>query len=132
MITLRTGPNFPSIPLVIDILTQNSILVPLVSNDLNANDSFALRSGVSAVDIYGHDDYSLGFDLGKPTVWPPKELHTTWLASHLQDSPGAPYAICEFGSDGVYSWTRDGIKHMPVFLDLNTNAFSTGPSMLPN
>ena len=56
------------------------------------------------VDIYGHDNYPLGFDCANPRTWPSGNLPKNFHALHEQQSPNTPYALVEFQGGSFDPW----------------------------
>jgi hypothetical protein len=79
--------------IVRDQYRNNSIVVPLINNDINHGGRQR-----NLVNIYGHDGYPLGFDCADPTVWPTGQLTAVmgnWRADHLMFAPDTAYEIVE-------------------------------------
>jgi hypothetical protein len=68
------------------------ITVPLTFNDAYQGGNFA--HGPGKVDIYGVDDYPLGFDCSHPDVWVP--VRTNYDDFHRTTNPDQPLYIPEF------------------------------------
>lgn len=58
----------------------------------------------SAVDIYGHDGYPLGFDCANPYTWPDGDLPTYYGYLHEEQSSSTPYSIIEFQGGSFDPW----------------------------
>ncbi|KAK5111284.1 hypothetical protein LTR85_012225 [Meristemomyces frigidus] len=89
-------PAFPD-PIYFGYYRNAGIVVPLISNDAYPHGYFAdgpLRRP-SAVDIYGHDGYPLGFDCANPYTWPDDALPTYYLTLYEEQSSSTPYSIVE-------------------------------------
>lgn len=71
------------------------IVVPFINNDNHPHGYNAPGTGAGAVDIYGHDDYPLGFTCGNPTQWKANLLPTNFRTLHEEQSPSTPYALVE-------------------------------------
>ncbi|OCL03153.1 glycoside hydrolase family 35 protein [Glonium stellatum] len=93
-----------------------SIVVPFISNDAWTAGYFTPGSE-SAVDIYGHDGYPLGFDCAHPYTWPSGALPTGWRTTHLEQSPSTPYAIVEFQGGSFDPWGGLGFEQCSVLLN---------------
>ncbi|KAG5981044.1 hypothetical protein E4U55_003363 [Claviceps digitariae] len=103
-------PNGPYMQYVIDQARTAGVSVPMINNDVGPSGNYAPGKGVGSVDIYGHDSYPLGFDCGKPTVWPPKGLPTDFHARHVKQSPLTPYSIVEFQGGSFDPWGGWGFE----------------------
>ena len=99
-----------------DMFRDNGIVVPFVSNDAYPSGLFAPGNGTGSVDIYGHDGYPLGFDCANPYTWPDNSLPTTYLASHLAQSPTTPYTISEFQGGAFDPWGGQGFAKCTALL----------------
>ncbi|EMC91653.1 glycoside hydrolase family 35 protein [Baudoinia panamericana UAMH 10762] len=102
-------PEFPDpvyFGYVEDQYRNAGIVVPLISNDAYPHGYFAPGPPAqpSAVDIYGHDGYPLGFDCANPYTWPANALPTYYLTLHRQQSPSTPYSIVEFQGGSFDPW----------------------------
>jgi len=84
-------------------LRNASIVVPFISNDASPKGHFT-PGHPSAVDIYGHDGYPLGFDCANPYTWPDNALPTNFRTLHLQQSPSTAYSIVEFQGGSFDPW----------------------------
>ncbi|KAF2227033.1 putative beta-galactosidase [Elsinoe ampelina] len=94
---------------VIDQARNAGIVVPLISND-NAPKGLFSPDGQQAakVDIYGHDNYPLGFDCARPDVWPNNNLPTNYRQLHLQQAPSTPYSLVEYQGGAFDPWGGNG------------------------
>ncbi|TKX19907.1 putative beta-galactosidase A [Elsinoe australis] len=94
---------------VIDQARNAGIVVPLISND-NAPKGLFSPDGQQAakVDIYGHDNYPLGFDCAQPDVWPNGNLPTNYRRLHLQQAPSTPYSLVEYQGGAFDPWGGNG------------------------
>jgi len=84
-------------------LRDAGIVVPFISNDAYPHGYFA-PGQPSAVDIYGHDGYPLGFDCANPYTWPDNALPTYYLTLHREQSPSTAYSIVEFQGGSFDPW----------------------------
>ena len=60
--------------------------------------------GSPCADIYGYDNYPLGFDCMDPTKWPDGALPTNFVALHKEQSPTTPNSIVEFQGGSFDPW----------------------------
>ncbi|PGH09195.1 hypothetical protein AJ79_05724 [Helicocarpus griseus UAMH5409] len=105
------GQEFPDgeyFQFVMDQARAAGIVVPIISNDATISGYNAPGTGVGEVDIYGHDNYPLGFDCANPDVWPAGNLPTNWRQIHLEQSPTTPYSIIEFQAGAFDPWGGNG------------------------
>ncbi|KAK2801579.1 hypothetical protein FQN51_005286 [Onygenales sp. PD_10] len=105
------GQKFPDgayFQYVIDQAREAGIVVPIISNDAGLHGYNAPGTGEGEVDIYGHDNYPLGFDCANPTVWPEGNLPTGWREIHLEQSPNTPYSVIEFQAGAFDPWGGPG------------------------
>jgi hypothetical protein len=56
------------------------------------------------VDIYGHDNYPLGFNCANPNIWPANAIPTYFHDTHEQQSPTTPYTVPEFQGGSFDPW----------------------------
>ena len=109
-------PNPTYFGYVEDQLRNAGIIVPFLSNDAYPHGYFA-PGQPSAVDIYGHDGYPLGFDCASPYNWPDNDLPTYYLTLHRQQSPSTPYAITEFQAGSFDPWGGLGFDQCEILLN---------------
>ncbi|KAL0937739.1 glycoside hydrolase family 35 protein [Colletotrichum truncatum] len=102
---------------VIDQARNAGIVVPMISNDARPEGHNAPGMGIGSVDIYGHDDYPLGFDCGHPDVWPADRLPTKYRQRHLQQSPDTPYSILEFQGGSFDPWGGQGFEQCAALVN---------------
>lgn len=104
-------PNPIYMQYVEDQFRDAGIVVPYIVNDNNEG-NFAPGTK-AATDIYGIDNYPLGFDCGSPYTWPANALATYLTETHLENSPTTPFSYIEFqgGSFGTLhqKWALLGI-----------------------
>jgi Glycosyl hydrolases family 35 len=96
--------NFPDgsyMQYVEDQARNAGIVVPLINNDASPDGHNAPGTGVGAVDIYGHDNYPLGFDCANPATWPSGALPTNFHTLHEQESPTTPFSLVEVCLPGL-------------------------------
>ncbi|KAG5927035.1 hypothetical protein E4U42_002684 [Claviceps africana] len=129
-------PNGPYMQYVIDQARTAGISVPMINNDVGPSGNYAPGKGVGSVDIYGHDSYPLGFDCGKPTVWPPKSLPLDFHARHVKQSPLTPYSIVEFQGGSFDPWGGWGFEKCSALVNhefarvFYKNNYAAGVSIL--
>ncbi|KAJ5515045.1 Glycoside hydrolase family 35 [Penicillium fimorum] len=92
------------------------VVVPMVNNDAWGAGHNAPGTGEGEVDIYGHDNYPLGFDCVHPSVWP-ADLSTDFYKTHMEQSPSTPYALVEFQSGGFDPWGGAGFAGCAALLN---------------
>ncbi|KAK5329783.1 hypothetical protein LTR93_001371 [Exophiala xenobiotica] len=112
-----TKPDGQYMQDVMDQARDAGIVVPFLSNDAGVNGYNAPGTGVGSVDIYGHDNYPLGFDCANPTVWPAGKLPTDYWQRHLQQSPTTPYSITEFQAGSFDPWGGPGFAKCGVLVN---------------
>ncbi|OCT47613.1 putative beta-galactosidase A [Cladophialophora carrionii] len=114
------GVEFPNGQYMQDVIDQAhsaGVVVPMISNDASASGHNAPGTGVGQVDIYGHDNYPLGFDCSHPTVWPDAALPTTYWQTHLNNSPSTPYSINEFQGGSFDPWGGPGFAKCEILVN---------------
>ncbi|KAL2070750.1 hypothetical protein VTL71DRAFT_13776 [Oculimacula yallundae] len=122
-------------------LRDAGIVVPLISNDASPKGYFAPGYSINGsmegnVDIYGHDNYPLGFDCANPYTWPSNNLPKNFHALHQQQSPSTPYALVEFQAGSFDPWGGPGFEQCSVLLNMEfervfyKNDFASGVSIL--
>lgn len=113
------GVTFPD-PVYFGYVEQQfrdaGIVVPFISNDAYPHGYFA-PGDPSAVDIYGHDGYPLGFDCANPTTWPDNSLPTYYGDLHAEQSPSTPYSIVEFQGGSFDPWGGLGFAQCAELLN---------------
>ncbi|OBT75836.1 hypothetical protein VF21_04385 [Pseudogymnoascus sp. 05NY08] len=97
-------PDAPYFQRVIDQVRKAGIVVPLINNDAWSGGHNAPGTGLGEVDIYGHDNYPIGFDCSDPTVWPADGLRTDQYSTRVEISPNTPYTIPEFQGGAFSPW----------------------------
>lgn len=110
-------PNHEYFAAVEEQYRQAGIVVPFISNDAAPHGYFAPGNGTGAVDIYGHDNYPLGFDCANPTVWPQGALPLNFRALHEQQSPTTPYSLVEFQGGSFDPWGGSGFAKCEQLLN---------------
>ncbi|CZS89191.1 probable beta-galactosidase [Rhynchosporium agropyri] len=122
-------------------LRDAGIIVPFINNDVSPKGYFAPGYSVNGskegnVDIYGHDNYPLGFDCANPTTWPANNLPTNFHALHQQQSPSTPYALVEFQAGAFDPWGGPGFEKCSILLNnefervFYKNDFASGVAIL--
>lgn len=99
-----------------DLFREAGIVVPFISNDAYPHGYF-VPGTPSAVDIYGHDGYPLGFDCANPYTWPDNDLPTYYLTLHREQSPSTPYSIVEFQGGSFDPWGGLGFAQCSELLN---------------
>ncbi|KAJ5581740.1 hypothetical protein N7535_000360 [Penicillium sp. DV-2018c] len=112
--------NFPDgsyMQYVMDQARDAGIVVPFISNDASPGGHNAPGTGEGAVDIYGHDNYPLGFDCANPTTWPEGGLPTNFWSTHLAQSPSTPFSLVEFQGGAFDPWGGVGFTKCAALLN---------------
>lgn len=99
---------------IMDVARDAGIDVPFISNDASPRGHNAPGTGVGAVDIYGHDNYPVGFDCSNPTAWEPDGLQTNWREKHLEQSPNTPFALVEYQGGAFDPWGGAGFDKCAI------------------
>ncbi|KAJ6443892.1 beta-galactosidase [Purpureocillium lavendulum] len=110
-------PNGNYMQYVIDQARRAGIVMPMINNDVGPYGYYAPGSGTGQMDIYGHDNYPLGFDCDKPDVWPAGKLPTDLHQRHVQQSPKTPYAIVEFQGGSYDPWGGSGVDQCAALVN---------------
>ncbi|KAJ5162681.1 Glycoside hydrolase family 35 [Penicillium coprophilum] len=92
------------------------VVVPIINNDAWNGGHNAPGTGEGAADIYGHDNYPLGFDCTNPSIWP-ADLSTDFYKIHMEQSPSTPYALVEFQSGAFDPWGGAGFAKCAALLN---------------
>lgn len=95
-------PNPEYMKYVEDQFRNASIVVPYIVNDNNEG-NFAPGTP-AAVDIYGIDNYPLGFDCANPYSWPVDGIITDLTETHQRWSPLTPFSYIEFQGGSFDPW----------------------------
>ncbi|KAH9208651.1 glycoside hydrolase superfamily [Leptodontidium sp. 2 PMI_412] len=117
------------------------IVVPFISNDAWPHGYFAPGSttqGTSEanVDIYGYDNYPIGFDCANPTVWAADALPTTFADLQKTISPSTFNSINEFQSGAFDIWGGSGFDQCAKLVNMEServffkNNFAAGTKLL--
>ncbi|KAL5334625.1 putative beta-galactosidase A [Aspergillus crustosus] len=129
-------PNPDYFQYVIDQARNAGIVVPTISNDAWPGGHNAPGTGKGEVDIYGHDNYPIGFDCQNPYVWPEGTLPTDYRDLHLEISPLTPYTLVEYQVGAFDAWGGAGFEQCAALTGhefvrvLHKNTFSFGVSIL--
>ncbi|MCJ1473514.1 hypothetical protein MMC13_002165 [Lambiella insularis] len=97
-------PNREYFAAVQEQYKEAGMVVPLISNDGGPYGLFAPGTGLGAADIYGHDDYPLGFDCGSLSLWANNSLPTQYKRLHQLQSPSTPFSIMELQAGAFDPW----------------------------
>ncbi|KAL4871183.1 putative beta-galactosidase A [Aspergillus spectabilis] len=133
------GQEFPNpdyFQYVIDQARKAGIVVPMISNDAWPGGHNAPGTGKGEVDIYGHDNYPIGFDCRNPYVWPEGTLPTDYRDLHLEISPSTPYTLVEYQVGAFDAWGGGGFEGCATLTNhefvrvLHKNTFSFGVGIL--
>ncbi|KAJ5925341.1 beta-galactosidase [Penicillium verhagenii] len=96
------------------------VLIPFIVNDAYPLGNFAPGTGVGAVDIYGFDDYPLGWSTApsNPSDWSglTSPLSSYNSTVHEEQSPNTPFAISEFQGGCPDSWGGVGVETSAAFI----------------
>ncbi|KAL4876298.1 putative beta-galactosidase A [Aspergillus karnatakaensis] len=129
-------PNPDYFQYVIDQARDAGIVVPMISNDAWPGGHNAPGTGKGEVDIYGHDNYPIGFNCGDPYAWPEGTLPTDYRDLHLEISPSTPYTLVEYQVGAYDPWGGGGFEGCAALTNhefvrvLHKNAVSFGVSIL--
>ncbi|KAF2723861.1 glycoside hydrolase family 35 protein [Polychaeton citri CBS 116435] len=99
-----------------DQARKAGITVPFISNDASPKGYFA-PGWPSAVNIYGHDSYPLGFDCANPYTWPDGSLPLNFGDLHEEQSPSTPYSLIEFQGGAFDPWGGLGFDQCAELLN---------------
>ncbi|PWI70081.1 beta-galactosidase [Purpureocillium lilacinum] len=110
-------PNGKYMQYVIDQARRAGIVMPMINNDVGPYGYYAPGSGTGQMDIYGHDNYPLGFDCDKPSDWPAGKLPTDLHQRHVRQSPKTPYAIVEFQGGSYDPWGGSGVDQCAALVN---------------
>ncbi|KAH8928259.1 glycoside hydrolase family 35 protein [Atractiella rhizophila] len=87
---VQNEQTVPYMESLIAIAKENGITVPITFNDANEKDNFA--RGPGAVELYGFDNYPLGFGCATPSFWP-ASVSETHYSYHKRVNPEQPNII---------------------------------------
>ncbi|RDA85109.1 hypothetical protein CP532_2035 [Ophiocordyceps camponoti-leonardi (nom. inval.)] len=110
-------PNGNYMQYVIDQARKAGIVVPMINNDIGPVGYYAPGSGTGAMDIYGHDDYPLGFDCANPSNWPFYGFHTDRHLLHEMYSPNTPFSLVEFQGGSYDPWGGNGLDQCAALIN---------------
>ncbi|UJO16167.1 Beta-galactosidase A [Fulvia fulva] len=88
---------------------DTGIVVPFINNEAAAIGLF-VPGEPGGPDIYGHDNYGVGWDCAHPANWTSADLRTDFRHLHLEQSPNTPYTIPEFQGGAIDSWGGPGLE----------------------
>lgn len=108
-------PNPEYMQYVVDQWRNQSIIVPFIVNDNNEG-NFAPGTGEGAVDIYGIDNYPLGFDCANPEQWPYWSTFTELTETHQEWSPLTPFSYIEYQGGSFDPWGGWGFSQVRLTL----------------
>ena len=110
-------PNGQYMQYVINQARSAGIFVPMINNDVAPNGNYAPGSGSGQMDIYGYDNYPLGFDCSHPSDWGTNRLPTNFHQLHEQQSPKTPLSIIEFQGGSFDPWGGPGFEKCTALLN---------------
>ena len=84
------------------------IVIPFLNNDIASEGRFTPGNITGSVDIYGHDDYPIGFNCMVPSTWTVSSLLSNFRALHDLESPAIPFAIIENQGGSFGAWGGPG------------------------
>ncbi|KAF2218891.1 putative beta-galactosidase [Elsinoe ampelina] len=82
---------------------EAGIVVPFINNEAWQGGQ-VVPGEPGGPDIYGFDNYPIGFDCSKPTSWDTASLSSNYWQTHLQQSPNGPLSIIEFQGGAFGGW----------------------------
>ncbi|KAI0434018.1 glycoside hydrolase superfamily [Xylaria sp. FL1042] len=94
---------------------EAGIVVPFILNDALPIGNFAPGSGLASVDIYGYDNYPLGWgtSCASPSNWNRSNtVFPTTITNytiHMGLSPSSPFSIVEFQGGSAEPWGGGGV-----------------------
>ncbi|PCG98627.1 Glycoside hydrolase, family 35 [Penicillium occitanis (nom. inval.)] len=105
---LFPDPNY--MQYVEDQARKAGVTVPFINNDAWQGGHNAPGTGLGQVDIYGFDNYPLGFDCGNPYTWPGSNgMAEDFYSTHLRLSPNTPLSLDEKFQGGAFDpWGGSG------------------------
>ncbi|TQS33842.1 hypothetical protein Golomagni_05799, partial [Golovinomyces magnicellulatus] len=110
-------PNGQYMQYVINQARSAGIFVPMINNDVSPSGNYAPGSGSGQMDIYGYDNYPLGFDCRHPSDWGTNRLPTSFHQLHQQQSPKTPHSIIEFQGGSFDPWGGPGFEQCTSLLN---------------
>ncbi|RYP72146.1 hypothetical protein DL771_004380 [Monosporascus sp. 5C6A] len=102
-------PDVKYIDYVNEQFRRAGIVVPFVNNEAAIIGLFTPEKP-GGPDIYGHDNYPIGWDYVNPGNWTPGSMPTDWRGLHLEQSPNTPYSIIEYQGGALDYWGGVGLE----------------------
>lgn len=96
-------PDVEYIDNVNKLFRDAGIVVPFINNEAAAIGLF-VPGEPGGPDIYGHDNYPIGWTCSQPDNWTVGALPTNFRELHLEQSPTTPYAVPEFQGGAISYW----------------------------
>ncbi|KAG8163946.1 hypothetical protein KVR01_005864 [Diaporthe batatas] len=96
-------PDVEFIETTNQLFRDAGIVVPFINNEAAAVGLF-VPGEPGGPDIYGHDNYPVGWTCSQPGNWTVDGLPTYFREVHLEQSPNTPYAIPEFQGGAIAYW----------------------------
>lgn len=96
-------PDVEFIDTTNQLFRDAGIVVPFINNEAAAIGLF-VPGEPGGPDIYGHDNYPVGWTCSQPGNWTVGALPTNFRELHLEQSPSTPYAIPEFQGGAIAYW----------------------------
>lgn len=96
-------PDVEYIDTANQLFRDAGIVVPFINNEAAAIGLF-VPGEPGGPDIYGHDNYPVGWTCSQPGNWTAGALPTNFRELHLEQSPNTPYAIPEFQGGAIAYW----------------------------
>lgn len=115
------GLPFPDPQYFVDIEDQwrkAGIVVPFLNNDIAPNGWFTPGNISGSVDIYGQDDYPMGFNCKVPATWPFGSLPSDFRVLHDLESPTTPFAIIENQGGSFDQWGGPGYDNCAAWFNM--------------
>lgn len=110
-------PNGKYMQYIIDQARRAGIVVPTINNDVAPAGNYAPGTGKGAMDIYGYDNYPLGFNCANPTSWPANDFPTNFNELHMKQSPTTPLSIVEFQGGSFDPWGGTGLDQCAALIN---------------
>ncbi|KAG8783246.1 hypothetical protein FRC12_019925 [Ceratobasidium sp. 428] len=90
---------------IIETMRKNGVTkIPITYNDFWPSGRYA--SGAAKVDLYGWDQYPLGFDCTNPSKW--NEIDVNYDTYHQNVNPAEPLYLAEFQGGAIDFWKGPG------------------------
>jgi hypothetical protein len=96
-------PDVEYVEAVNQLFRDAGIVVPFINNEASAIGLF-VPGDPGGPDIYGHDNYPIGWTCSQPGNWTAGALPTNFRRLHLEQSPSTPYAVPEFQGGALAYW----------------------------